>query len=149
VSKLYAYNSHILSIIKNYSRRHNDNINGYQPLKGSKVEKEPEQFTSGRDKIDEFSKEKLEEFVKSVTDAGIPLVVVVSPMYVKPFEENAALSLSKQIIEKYGVKVWDYSTDPRFVKKEYFYDMAHMNNEGAELFTKEIVSRIKAEGIIK
>lgn len=149
VSKLYAYNSHILSIVKNYSRRHNDNINGFQPLHGSKVPGDPVDFTSGRDKIDEFSKEKLEEFVKSVTDKKIPLVVIVSPMYVKPFEENAALTLSKEIIAKYGVKVWDYSTDPRFVKKELFYDMAHMNAEGAKLFSQEIASRMKAEGIIK
>ncbi|MEP6845242.1 MAG: hypothetical protein ABI861_04540 [Panacibacter sp.] len=149
VSKLYAYNSHILSIIKNYSRRHNDNINGFQPLHGSKVANEPEDFTSGRDKIDEFSRDKLEEFIKSVTDKKIPLVVILSPMYVKPFEENAALTLSKQIIAKYNVPFWDYSTDPRFVKKELFYDMAHMNTDGAELFSKEIASRMKREGIIK
>jgi len=149
VSKLYAYNSHIVSIIKNYSRRHNDNINGFQPLHGSKVSKDPEVYTAGVDKIDDFSKEKLEYFVKSVTDKKIPLVVIVSPMYVQPFKENYALTLSKQIVAKYGVRVWDYSTDPRFVKKELFYDMAHMNAEGAKLFSQEIASRMKREGIVK
>ena len=149
VSKLYAYNSHILSIVKNYSRRHNDNINGYQPLHGSKILTEPEEFTSGRDKIDDFSKEKLEEFVKSVTDKKIPLIVIISPMYTKPFKDNAALTLARQIIAKYNVPLWDYSQDPRYVKKELFYDMAHLNASGATMFSKEIASRMKAEGIIK
>jgi hypothetical protein len=60
------------------------------------VSKEPEVYTAGVDKIDEFSKEKLDYFVKSVTDKKIPLVVIVSPMYVQPFKENYALTLSKQ-----------------------------------------------------
>lgn len=149
VSKLYAYNSHILSIIKNYSRRHNDNINGYQPLHGSKILTEPEEFTSGRDKIDDFSRDKLEEFVKSVTDKKIPLIVIISPMYTKPFQDNAALTEARKIIAKYNVPLWDYSQDTTYVKKELFYDMAHLNSTGATMFSKEIASRIKAEGIIK
>jgi len=56
ISKLYAYNSLILSIINNYSRRNSSNINGYQPLKGSKVKGNPDIFTSGRDGIDEYAK---------------------------------------------------------------------------------------------
>ena len=149
VSKLYAYNSHIISIIRNYSRSHNDNINGYQPLKGTKVESEPEEYTAGVDKIDEYSREKLEFFIKSVTDKKIPLVIVISPMYVKDFEENDAMTESKKIAAKYNVPVWDYSLDPRFVKQEYFYDMNHLNTTGAELFSREIASRLKKEGIVK
>jgi hypothetical protein len=149
ISKLYAYNSHIISIIKNYSRSRNDNINGFQPLHGSKSAPEPEEYTAGVDKIDEYSKEKLELFVKSVTEKKIPLVVIISPMYAKIDEESGALKLSKELIAKYGVDVWDYSSDPRFVKKELFYDMAHLNIQGAEMFSREIASRIKREGIIK
>src|SRR5215471_5832644 len=141
VSKLYAYNSLILSIIRNYSIRKNDNISGFQPLHGSKVKSDPDTLTSARDKIDEYSKAKLEEFAKMVTDKKIPLVVIVSPMYVKPFPENESLRVSKQILAKYGVQVWDYSTDPKYVKKEFFYDQNHMNTKGAEMFSQEIVSR--------
>lgn len=149
ISKLYAYNSLILSICRNYSRRHNDNINGYQPLHGSKVRTEPDTLTSIRDKIDEYSKQQLEFFVRSVTDKKIPLIVIVSPMYVKPFAENESLRMSKQILAKYGVQVWDYSSDPRFVQQQYFYDQNHMNAKGAELFSQEIASRLAKMGIIK
>ena len=150
VSKLYAYNSMILSIIRNSNRTKNDNVNGYQPMRGSKVAPEPEDVTSlGRDSVDQYSKDRLEFFVKSVTEKGIPLVVIVSPMYAKPFEDNESLIVSKEILAKYGVEVWDYATDPRYVKKELFYDFNHLNVKGAEMFSREIASRMKAEGIIK
>jgi hypothetical protein len=35
------------------------------------------------------------------------------------------------------------------VKKELFYDPNHMNAKGAEMFSQEIASRMKAEGLIK
>lgn len=148
VSKLYAYNSQILSIIRNYSRMENDNINGYQPLVGSKIKGEPPNF-SDRDGIDEYSKGRLEYFVKSVTDKKIPLIVILSPMYNQPFTDNESLRVTKEILQKYDVPFWDYSTDPRFVKAEYFYDIAHLNTEGAEAFSKEVVTRIKEMGVLK
>jgi hypothetical protein len=149
VSKLYAYNSLILSIIRNTNRSKNDNVNGYQPLHGSKVDPVPDKVTSlARDSIDQYSKNQLEFFIKSVTDQKIPLVVVISPMYAQPFEDNQSLIISRQIIAKYGVPIWDYATDPKYVKKELFYDFNHMNVKGAEMFSKEIASRVKAE-IIK
>jgi hypothetical protein len=147
VSKLYAYNSLILSIVRNYSRRKNDNINGFQPLHGSKVKGDPEIPNDLRDKIHEYSKEKLEYFAKTVTDNKIPLVVIVSPMYAKPFPENESLRVSKQVLAKYGVQVWDYSTDPKYVQKKYFYDNIHMNAKGAEMFSAEVAARMKSLGI--
>jgi hypothetical protein len=149
ISKLYAYNSLILSIIRNYSRRRNDNINGYQPLHGTRLKSDPEILTSARDKIDEYSKEKLEYFAKAITDKKIPLIVIVSPVYSLPYEDNESLRVSKQILARYNIQVWDYSSDPRYVKRENFYDMAHMNSKGAEMFSKEIASRIKQLGIIR
>lgn len=147
ISKLYAYNSQILSIIRNYSRRENDNINGYQPLHGSKIKGDPPPF-SDRDGIDEYSKGRLEYFIKSVTEKKVPLIVILSPMYNQPFTDNESLSVTKQILQKYNVPFWDYSTDPKYIKAEYFYDAAHLNTKGAELFSKEIASRIKETGIL-
>ncbi len=149
ISKLYAYNSQILSVIRNYSRRHNDNINGYQPLHGSKLNHDPEESTSNRDKIDEYSKEKLEYFVKSITDKKIPLIVIISPMYSLPFKDNESVRVCKQILARYNIQVWDYASDPKYVKRENFYDAVHMNTKGAEMFSTEIASRIKQLVIVK
>ncbi|CAN5814240.1 hypothetical protein BH10BAC2_BH10BAC2_26370 [soil metagenome] len=148
VSKMYAYNSLILSIIRNYSRKGNDNINGFQPLIGSKLAQEPPDFF-GRDKIDPYSLSRLEFFAKSVTDKKTPLVVIISPMYSKPFEDNESIKVMKQLFAKYNIQLWDYSRDPKYLKREYFYDVAHLNTTGAEMFSKEIITRIKNENILK
>ena len=119
-------------------------------MHGSKVAAQPENVSSlSRDSVDQYSKDRLDFFVKSVTEKNIPLVVIISPMYALPFEDNESLIVSKQILAKYGVEVWDYATDPRYVKKELFYDFNHMNVKGAEMFSKEIAARMKQGGIIK
>lgn len=142
ISKLYAYNSMVLSIIRNYSKRKNDNIQGYQPLHGVRVDKEPLNIASEAP-IDEYAKKQLEFFVKEVTQRKIPLFVIMSPMYVKPFPENESIKVSKQILKKYNVPLWDYSFDERFYKQELFYDYTHLNARGAALFSAEVASRIK------
>lgn len=148
ISKMYAYNSLIFSIIRNYSRTGNDNINGYQPLIGSKLDEEPPIFF-GKDKIDEYAKNRFIFFVKSVVDKKIPLIVIVSPMYNKPFKDNESLIVIKQILARYNIQLWDYSRDSKYLKSEYFYDVAHLNTKGAEMFSKEIASRITQLGILK
>jgi hypothetical protein len=149
VSKLYAYNSQVLSIIRNYSRKDNDNINGYQPLPGSKIINPPQEYTADRDGIDEFSKERLEYFIKTVQENHIPLVAVLSPMYTKPFEDNESIRVCKQVFAEHNIELWDYATDPKYVQKDLFYDVNHLNTKGAEMFTRDIMSRIKQEGILK
>lgn len=151
VSKLYAYNSLILSIARNYSRKENDNVNGYQPLVGSKVKTKPGPFTMGRDGIDEYGKEHFMSFVKSVKEAGVPLFIIFSPAYVDgaSFKETQSMKVCKQIAADYGFETWDYSTDPKYVKKELFYDMNHLNTTGADMFTKEICERMIQTGKLK
>ena len=142
VSKLYPYNSMILSIIRNYSKKGNDNIQGYQPLQGSKVEAKPPTITMNAE-IDKYAKDKLEYFVKSVTDLHIPLFVIVSPIYLKKYAPTESLKVSKQILDKYGVPMWDYEFDTAYVKQALFYDNVHMNTKGAELFSAAIAKRVE------
>ena len=144
VSKLYPYNSMILSIIRNYSKKGNDNIKGYQPLKGNKVEATPPTILMNAE-IDNYAKEKLEYFVKSVTDQHIPLFIIVSPIYLQKYAPTESLKISKQIFDKYHVPMWDYEFDTDYVKQSLFYDNVHMNTKGAEMFSEMIAKRVKEE----
>ena len=143
VSKLYAYNSMILSIIRNYSKKGNDNIDGYQPLHGSKVDAVPPSIAMNAE-IDQYAKKKLEFFVKSVTDQHIPLFVIVSPIYLKKYALTESLKESKAILDKYNVPMWDYEFDTAYVKPSLFYDNVHMNTKGAEMFSDMIAKRVEA-----
>ena len=81
----------VLSIIRNYSKKGNDNIKGFQPLKGSKVDAVPPNISMNAE-IDNYAKDKLEYFVKSVTAQHIPLFVIVSPIYLKPKVPNCSVT---------------------------------------------------------
>jgi len=141
VSKLYPYNSMILSIIRNYSKKGNDNIQGYQPLPGSKVEATPPAMPMNAE-IDEYAKDKFEYFIKSVTEQHIPLFVIISPIYLQPFPETKSEQVSRQVLAKYNVPLWDYKFDTAYVKQSLFYDNVHMNTKGATMFSQMIAKKI-------
>ncbi len=143
VSKLYPYNSMILSIIRNYSKKGNDNYYGYQPLPGSKVDATPPAMAMNAE-IDDYAKEKFEFFVKSVVDQNIPLFVIESPIYLQPFPQSRSEEATLQILKKYNIPLWDYKFDTTYVKQSMFYDVVHMNTKGATLFSDMIAKRVEA-----
>ena len=49
------------------------------------------------------------------------------------------------LCEKYNVTLLDYSASYFSLKKEYWKDSAHLNNEGARAFTKQFASDLKNE----
>lgn len=149
ISKLYTYNSMIASIIRNSNRTKNDNINGYQPLHGNNVDEEPKAVDAGKGEVNEYAKEKLEFFVKTVTDHHVPLIVIISPIYALPASATPSMIETKKILDKYNVPLWDYASDTAFIKRKYFYDLVHLNAKGADLFSSLIASRMKGIGILK
>lgn len=149
ISKLYTYNSMIANIIRNSNRTKNVNINGYQPLHGSKVDKDPQAVDAAKSEVGEYAKEKFEFFVKTVTSHHVPLIIIISPIYAKPAPPTPSMIETKKILEKYKVPLWDYSLDTAFIKKELFYDVVHLNAKGADMFSSLIASRMKEMGIVK
>ena len=66
-------------------------------------------------------------------------------LYVKPFNLSVSLDTIKSILKKYNEPFWDYGFDTALIKKGYFYDNLHLNHTGATLFTRKLVSDIKAD----
>lgn len=147
ISKLYTYNSMIASIIRNSNRTKNDNVNGYQPLHGAKVDQDPKAVDAAKSEVSDYAKQKLEFFVKTVRDHHVPLIVIISPIYALPAPPTPSMIETKKILDKYNVEIWDYASDTAFIKKKYFYDLVHLNTKGADLFSSLIASRMKAMGI--
>jgi len=146
VSKIYAYNSLVLSLaIGKRKMKHGANLNGYLPLHGNKVQGKIPAFTDDNDKTDSFTKKNFEAFVKTAKDNNIKLYVVQSPIFVKHFNSSISLDTIKSILNRYDEPFWDYGFDTAFYKKEYFYDNLHLNTTGATLFTEKLVSDIKAD----
>lgn len=139
----------IASIIRNSNRTKNDNINGYQPLHGTNVDQDPKVVDAAKAEVSAYAAEKLEFFVKTVTDHHVPLIVIISPIYALPAPATPSMIETKKILDKYNVQIWDYSYDTAFIKRAYFYDLVHLNAKGADLFSSLIASRMKGIGIMK
>ena len=146
MSKIYAYNSLILPLLAGKKGTlATKNINGYEPMDGNKVANLLPDFTDESKETDSVAKRSFEEFVKTVKEKNIMLYVIQSPLYVKPFPSSVSLDTIKAILKKYNEPFWDYGFDTALTKKEFFYDNLHLNTEGAVLFSRKLVSDIKAD----
>jgi hypothetical protein len=88
-----------------------------------------------------------DNFLKECVEKGIKVILVYSPEYIEGqmFTQNrtSMVNLYKSFAQKYKISFYDYSNDPISFQRKYFYNSQHMNKEGAELFTKKLVSDIK------
>lgn len=149
LSKLYAYNSYILPTLQGLSvktemGKPSDVKQGYLPLRGTRIDGPPPpyEFDDAKD-MDTFARNQFERFVKRVLDNNIKLVAVMSPLYIKPFEDTKSMTEFRKILAKYNVPYFHYASDPEYLKTDYFYDYVHMNDKGARKFTDSFIVQIK------
>ncbi len=148
ISKIYAYNSLLTSIVMSYMNADIKNVKGYQPLTGSRLQnkkgKTNNEFKVIKyEKVDDYARSRLVYFVQQVQSRNIPMIAVMTPMYTAPFAATASMKEMEAILNKYHVPFYDYSTRPAFFKKELFHDNSHMNRTGATMFTDSLVPIIK------
>ena len=150
VCKLYAYNSLILPILMaKFSEKKKGGkgqiINGYLPLKGSKIKKGlPVAPLSLEDmQIDSTATAQFEKFITLCQNNNVRLYITEGPIYVQKIPETPSITAMKKIMDKYNIAFWDYAFDTTFLKKEYFYDNVHLNATGADFFSGFIAKKIK------
>ncbi|MBC8385225.1 MAG: hypothetical protein H8E57_06875 [Candidatus Cloacimonetes bacterium] len=149
LSKIYPFNSLLLTMIKSNlkKRKHTD---GYIPLEkvmNYTPEKEEEEVKSSNDftskiVIDEKIVSILESFIALAKESGIEVYLVTSPFFKSTVNPKANFAL-EQIAVNNKVPFFDYSTHKDFVgHPELFQDNSHLNDSGAEHFSKIISMRI-------
>jgi hypothetical protein len=147
LSRIYPYNSLLLPIItgnKDYSKKKYANINGFMPLKRT--------FT-GPLKTFDYTKEKeldsnkiniYKSFIRECANANIPLYIVCPPYMINSVGTDASIIAAKKIAKDYHIDFLDYSRDSFYIDKpRLFADFRHLNENGVELFNKEIIEKIK------
>lgn len=142
-SNLYRYNSNLLGLIgdnfhplqsfdKGYWPSHK--VMDYEPV-FKKVDEWP---------VDELKLRYVEKFIDLAHRYDVMLVLVASPTWFgdKLMGYNSPV---EQICEKKGVTFFDYFYEPNCcISKQYWSDASHLNDEGAILFSKMIVTELKA-----
>ncbi|HEY1023984.1 MAG TPA: hypothetical protein VGE26_02370 [Sphingobacteriaceae bacterium] len=142
-SYLYRYNSVPSSLLMNHIGMGQKHILGYEPLKQSKIRGDfkvqmvdNEEYREDPALVREF-----DAFVKAVRDQGIELYVVYSPSLRRV--KYDCINTANTVLASYNMRLFDYSQYFTSNEKQFFYDETHMNNSGAERFTKAFMQSIK------
>lgn len=142
-SALYRYNSKILLYIgRAFEGKQKPTVLGYTPLKN--VWKKPIKEGPAEEKISIISqkREYLVKLINKCKREKIKLVFAYSPRYLIVHEQDWAEI--KKIARLYDIPFIDYDQDSLFLKHgEWFNDANHLNEEGANIYSKIIADELK------
>ncbi|MDY7394093.1 hypothetical protein UMM65_02490 [Aureibaculum sp. 2210JD6-5] len=144
ISNLYIYNSTIYDFIRSDIFL-NKNMNfGFEPLDGQIETSSFVPFFLGNEIIDSNKNQFLDKIINLCKHNNIELIGVISPTYLKFDLQNKIISEVEKIFNKNNLPFFDYSNYLELYQKpEYFRDQLHMNNIGAEIFSRHFSKKIK------
>ena len=144
-SKTYKYNSKLVQTIKcNYIPWPEDR--GYEALNGVMYIAEGQQAadvlvsSSEKSNIEQRKLMYLQKFIDVCKAHDIKLVMCYSPYYGQSVPKS--IRMIQHIAEEKDVLFLNYGDDVRFQKSEYFQDASHLNDVGANEYSKEVVSNL-------
>lgn len=140
-SSLYKYNSLFVRLIGSNIRENATHINGYFPIEGHMmydISKSDETIHN----LDSLKLFYFEKFISLCEQKEVSLIFCLSPKYKVP--NNYRMIPVMNIINKHNVELWDNYTNVDFVgNKDLFADQSHLNEEGSNMYTSMIASRLK------
>jgi len=145
-SQIYPFNSMIFSIVAGDIFKRSLDDRGYEPLYHvweAPLEKKEFKQTA----VDEVKVKAYQDFISEAVGSGAHVFVVVGPYYIKfNFAGSPTLKIASLIAQKNGAVFIDYSQDKIFLDhREFFYNADHLNDQGAKVFTKIVISAVKRD----
>jgi hypothetical protein len=137
---------------KNYTP---DRIKGYQGKNmtwNTDFEKAKEELNEFNVDIDPETVQLFEKYIQECRDKNIKLIFVNPPEYIEGqnFVKNhdEIIAVFSELGRANNIPFYDYSNDSMSFDKKYFYNSAHMNKLGAELFTKKLTMDFKRDSVL-
>ena len=141
-SSIYRYNKSWEWILKASFSKDMSDLNGYRPLPVQVDHPKTPQITKGSFKEDNGNVEMLSRIIDECKKYNIKVVLTYTPS-LSIDHGNFAFFLS-QYGRKKDVLVLDWNGDEKFTTHpEWFYDMGHLNSDGAIAFTYDFISRLR------
>ena len=147
-SSIYPFNSTLLELFKANLNANSEAIKaleGYIPLYGSSIDKSKISKVENKGvsaKIDTNKIIVLTDLVKECNKLGVRLLVFNSPRYSNAINVKAEKYIA-DIIKSNHADFINYGNDNYFLNNpNLFKDAAHLNNEGAIIFTNLVIDRI-------
>lgn len=148
-SEIYPFNSEVLTTaIANldYNKKRRPDSKGYLPLFEKWQGKIDSVYSYGSYNSSQLDSNKVnafKEFVSTAKSAGAQVYVISSPIFIK-FFKNQDIEMANVICASENVQFLDYSKDNNFLNNnQLFGDAGHLNDYGAQLFSRMVVKRIK------
>lgn len=143
-SSLYRYNSKFLNIIAQYLSKSSvtARIYKFSPLQSSMVHEPMEKRETTSCEYDKIKLYYLTKFITDCRKNGTDIIFTVSPWY-KASPNVSIFAPVYALCKKYHIQIFNHFCDGRFVHdKQLFHDEAHLNQKGAELFSKMLAEEI-------
>ena len=146
MSQMYRYNYKFLEMLSDCARGSGNEMNGYIPLKG-KIRQEviEDRFVNEAVTV-QYDEEKLKYLdclAKECQEKGTRLVFVVSPYFRGASYNAETFAPIGAIADRYGVQFLYYNDKEHIENPVFYKDSYHLNDVGAQLFTRELVGQIK------
>jgi hypothetical protein len=148
-SRLYAYNSSFYYLIRPYFVPGLDGRTidkGWKPRLGKMSVDLVDKMEIVREKLplDPESTAMLDLFIERFKARGSQIILVVSPNYGRLVDSSSAIRYLREKSRIRQIPLFVYSGDTSFVSRtDFFIDPDHLNTSGAEIFTKNLVQKIK------
>lgn len=98
-------------------------------------------------KIDTASMILFDRYLNECKANNIKIIFVYPPEYIEGQKfiknRNKLIALYTKFSKKYCIPFYDYSDNSMSYQKKYFYNAIHLNKLGAELFTNELIEKLK------
>jgi hypothetical protein len=132
-----------LILLSDYFRPSTENQKGFRPLYG---ELKDAATSVNKSKVvkdyDQFKLHLLEKYIQKCKLLHINLIFVASPTYMKCVDDEAFAVLTR-LSSRYNVSFINNYQNKMFVgNKSLFYDKVHMNNVGAEKYSKFVCHQL-------
>ena len=146
----YPFNSQLVRLVNGRWKLNSDPANryhGYLPLKGSTVTgRYNNQLPDPETEVDANKMRALREIAATCKQKNISLLLVNSPVYSNSAGGRAADSIAA-VCRDFGIPWCDFSDDARFDGfPELFRDNSHLNEAGANRFTRLLADSILHAG---
>lgn len=138
---LYRYNNTWPWILNGYLAKTQEDMNGYRPMPVQKGEMKCS-ISKGQFSADSLDMNYLNRIVDVCENTNIDLVVCSSPSL--HVDGGNFHQFMKDYCRKKSLPYLDWNGDTTYINHpELFYDVSHLNTIGADMFTKELISKIK------
>ena len=122
-----------------------DNHKGFEPLFGEmKLMNEEERKNSQVMEVDSLKLGYMEKIMELCKERQIPLIFMISPRYGMLEKDLTIYEPGLSLCLKYDIPIYNNITFPTISDRpDFFQDRWHLNNKGAESYTRVICQELK------